>query len=202
MLKMVNCRHLLGTGGRAYICTHKLRDETTFSKQRQGSCQFIFSLWQSVSVPNKVANVINSAIQFECDFVLKTANSLVVISFSFSIRQKKTLRLHCESNILTFNWKQCFCFDSNTNLKIASNRIILWISIQQSSHFIVKIKLEFKQFHPLFSMNRRSTKQVNRFTITNRIQILIHISHLNLEFAFIIHWTSNPWTGPIYVKYS
>lgn len=115
---------------------------------------------------------------------------------------KKALRLHCESNILTFKWKQCFCFDSNTNLKIASNRIILWISIQQSSHFIVKIKLEFKQFHPLFSMNRRSTKQVNRFTITNRIQILIHISHLNLEFAFIIHWTSNPWTGPIYVKYS
>lgn len=89
MLKMVNCRHLLGTGGRAYICTHKLRDETTFSKQRQGSCQFIFLLWQSVSVPNKVANVINSAVQFECDFVLKTANSLVVISFSFSIRQKK-----------------------------------------------------------------------------------------------------------------
>lgn len=90
MLKMVNCRHLLGTGGRAYICTHKLRDETTFSKQRQGSCQFIFSLWQSVSVPNKVANVINSAVQFECDFVLKTANSLVVISFSFLFAKKST----------------------------------------------------------------------------------------------------------------
>lgn len=111
MLKMVNCRHLLGTGGRAYICTHKLRDETTFSKQRQGSCQFIFSLWQCVSVPNKVANVINLAVQFECDFVLKTVKFIgrdFVLFFHspkkhFVCIVKATYLHSTESNVFVLN---------------------------------------------------------------------------------------------------